>query len=346
MVETTATLLRVHDWERLYENNRSREMKRTNWFPMPNDLSADSYVELLAHSAGAAHLGVWTAVLMVASRAKPRGCLTREDGRPHTTESLARVMRLPEQLVKDAIQRLLEIGLLEGLNNKFRRAKGLSSHSTASRPHSPAGESQEGASEGNGTEHHHQEEKRKEKEQQRKEPDGTERAGEGSTTEHSNARSGVGPDFPKKADDEAEKPEGTYASPEEELKAIYQSKTGEPITIAVLDAIRVNLECARVSIDDFLVEVRKHVKNEWRNPAGFLRDLSQRFRAKTRLAGSPVTAAEAEEKNYRCQFCGSRVRGEGAILDATGKPVPCRCASPEYIARQRERGVFAGESPQ
>src|SRR6266852_5538283 len=80
MAERAERLLRVRDWDRLYENNRSREMKRTNWFPMPNDLSADSYVELLAHPQGAAHLGVWTAVLMVASRTKPRGCLTREDG--------------------------------------------------------------------------------------------------------------------------------------------------------------------------------------------------------------------------------------------------------------------------
>ena len=113
--------MRVQDWDRLYENNRSSEMKNTHWFPMPNDPSADSYVELLNHPEGWAHLGVWTGLLMVASRAKPRGSLVREDGRPHSTESLARVMRQPETLVKTAVDRLLEMGVLETGANKPRR---------------------------------------------------------------------------------------------------------------------------------------------------------------------------------------------------------------------------------
>ena len=83
MKEQRQPIIRVRDWEPRYENNRSREMKDTRWFPMPNDLSADSYVELLAHPDGPAHLGVWTGLLMVASRAKPRGSLVRDDGRPH-----------------------------------------------------------------------------------------------------------------------------------------------------------------------------------------------------------------------------------------------------------------------
>jgi hypothetical protein len=61
-------LLRVRDWNTLYENSRSREIDRLKWFPVPNDLSADSYVELVAHEDGSAHLGVWIALLMVASR--------------------------------------------------------------------------------------------------------------------------------------------------------------------------------------------------------------------------------------------------------------------------------------
>jgi hypothetical protein len=347
MNETGPSLLQVRNWDQLFENNRSRDMKRTNWFPAPNDLSADGYVELVGHQEGAAHLGVWYSILMVASRARPRrGLLLKDDGRPHTAESLASVTRLHETVVMEAIRRLLEIGLLEIVDLDAPETSNLPPHPRAGTPQDAAAQPQEGVVEGKGTEHHHQEKKRKGKERQGTEPVGTERADERSKTEDSDTRSGFGSDFPQKGDDEAENPEGTYASPEEELKAIYQSKTGEPITIALLDAIRVNLECGRVSMGDFLVEVRKHVRNEWRNPPGFLRDFSQRFRAKTRLAGAPVTAAEAEEKNYRCEFCGSRIRGEGVILDANGKMAPCSCASPEYIARQRERGVFAGESPQ
>ena len=143
----------------------------------------------------------------------------------------------------------------------------------------------------------------------------------------------------QKGDDADEDPEVAYASPEDELKAIYLAKAGEPITIAVLDAIRVNLELNRVSTHDFIAEVRKHTANEWRNPAGFLRDLSKRFRAKTRAAADPVTAAEDQARKYQCPICHSKTPGEGAVL-IDGKSVPCSCASPEYIARQRERSVF------
>ena len=67
MKEPNTPMLRVPDWDRLYENNRSRDMKRTGWFPVPNDLSANSYVELVSHDDGPAHFGTWVALLMVAS---------------------------------------------------------------------------------------------------------------------------------------------------------------------------------------------------------------------------------------------------------------------------------------
>jgi hypothetical protein len=75
MNESAVPLLRVRDWSGNHENNRSRELKRMLWVSVPNDLSADSYVELVSHEDGAAHLGVWIALLMVASRARPRGSL-------------------------------------------------------------------------------------------------------------------------------------------------------------------------------------------------------------------------------------------------------------------------------
>src|ERR1700693_2981185 len=105
MSGSAAPMMRVRDWDAIYENNRSREMKRTRWFPAPNDLSADGYVEIVGHEQGAAHFGVWNAVLMVASRAKPRrGLLVKDDGRAHTEESLARVTRVPVTVVSDALK--------------------------------------------------------------------------------------------------------------------------------------------------------------------------------------------------------------------------------------------------
>jgi hypothetical protein len=150
---------------------------------------------------------------------------------------------------------------------------------------------------------------------------------------------------PSHRPDDEEKPTPVYASPEDELKAIYLAKAGEPITIDLLTAIRGDLELSGVSFGAFLVEVKKHSANEWRNPAGFLRDRAKRFRAKTRPATAPVTAAEAEESSYQCPICRSRDRGGGAQLIA-GKIVACSCATPEYIARQRERGILIEDCPQ
>ncbi|HWZ34212.1 MAG TPA: hypothetical protein VNX18_22895 [Bryobacteraceae bacterium] len=131
------------------------------------------------------------------------------------------------------------------------------------------------------------------------------------------------------------------------MKAIYLAKAGEQITVAVLDAIRVSLELNRVTMGEFVSAVRTHhLAGSWDNPAGLLRYLSKNFLAKSQPASEPVTAAEAEEKNYRCQSCGSRVRGEGAVLGPNGTAIPCQCASQEYIARQRARSVFVEERQQ
>jgi len=78
--------------------------------------------------------------------------------------------------------------------------------------------------------------------------------------------------------------------------------------------LRVNLELSGVNLDDFVVEVRKHTENRWKNPPGFLRDLSKRFHAKTRAAAKPVTMAEASLRDYQCPRCFSKKPGIGPRL--------------------------------
>jgi len=336
MKEPNLTMLRVRDWDANHENNRSRELKRMLWVSVPNDLSSDSFVELVSHEDGPAHLGVWMALLMVASRAKLRGFLVSGNGHPHTPESLARLTRLPQAVVSNAIERLLAIGLLENGEGKSHRENKLPPHPGAGTPRDTAGKPQASALEGNGREHHHQEGNGKERK-------GTESAGDEIKPERSVAGSGTQP-FPRTVDDE-EKPGESYASPEDELKAIYQAKAGTPITIEVLSAILENLELTGVGTGEFVAAVKEsHIQNDWRNPAGFLRDFSKRFRSKTRVAAPAVTAAEAEARDYQCQICHSKTPGVGAVL-VDGKEVPCSCASAEYIARHRARGIFAREEP-
>jgi len=233
--------------------------------------------------------------------------------------------------------RLLEIGLLEFDAGKPPKKSTLRPHPGAGIPQDPAGKPQEGAVEGKGTEHHHQEGNGREK-------NGTERADDERKPAHSGAGSSAD-FFLRGADDEAKPPE-VYASPEDELKAIFLTKAGASITVDVLDSIRLNLELNRVTMTEFVSGLRSHLAGNWKNPAGFIRSLSKKFRSKSQTASDPVTAAEAEERSYRCESCGSRVRGEGAILTPDGKPAPCECATQEYIARQRARGVFAGDQSQ
>lgn len=340
-------LLCVRDWDTLYENNRSRELTRTTWVPVPNDLSADWYVELASHEEGAAHFGVWNAILMVASRCSPRGLLRREDGRPHTSESLARMARLPQAVVEATLARAIEFGLLETLGSKPRKKNELPSHPGAAKPQQAAPTSHQGAAEGKGIEHHHQKGKRRENEVKRTEPPGTEAPGVESSPAGSVAAIGSGSSSPKNADDDSDdQSPAEYASPEDDLKAIYLAKAREHMTIDLLDAIRMNLECAGVGMSDFVALVKKHSRGNWNNPPGLVRYLSQTFSAKIRPTGAPVTAAEAAAKNYRCEICFSRIPGEGVRQGPDGTFIPCTCAGPEYIAHLQERGVFGRETAQ
>lgn len=114
-------ILRIKGWEKKYENNRTRQIDNLDWVPVPNKLDGDGYTLLLDHKHGAAHLGAWYVILAVASRRPKelRGTLTRDCGKPHDPDSLARISRIPSSIFKEALPRLLspEIGWLEQSEN-------------------------------------------------------------------------------------------------------------------------------------------------------------------------------------------------------------------------------------
>jgi hypothetical protein len=124
----TDPILRVVKWDEIYENNRTRELKAMEWVPIPNKMDGDGYTELLDHPNGAAHFGVWIALVEIASKCKPRGTLLRKipqegavipqegaDGffAAHNSGSLARISRIPRALFDEAIPRLKVIGWIE-----------------------------------------------------------------------------------------------------------------------------------------------------------------------------------------------------------------------------------------
>ena len=108
--------LRIKDWAEHYEINRTRELKYCRWVPVSNDLSNLGSVTLVTHTDGAAHFGVWMALVELASTCVPRGSFVKS-GRPMTLESIALVIRMPLTLLEEAVERLRseQIGWLEFL---------------------------------------------------------------------------------------------------------------------------------------------------------------------------------------------------------------------------------------
>jgi len=108
----------IKDWDDIYENNRTRTMKRMQWVPIPNRHDGDGFTTLVSHENGAAHLGVWLVVLQLASRSKLRGALLRDEKRVHDEASMSRITRLPTELIAETLTRLSseDIGWIEKLD--------------------------------------------------------------------------------------------------------------------------------------------------------------------------------------------------------------------------------------
>lgn len=97
-------LYRIKNWEKVYENNRTRELKQLAWVPIPNNHDGDGYTLLVGRENGGAFLGGWVALVQVASKCDPRGTLLRRSGIPHDPASLSRITRLPEKLFVDVLK--------------------------------------------------------------------------------------------------------------------------------------------------------------------------------------------------------------------------------------------------
>jgi hypothetical protein len=106
-------LYRIVDWDTIFENNRTRELKRLDWIPVPNKHDTDGYTELLDHPNGTAHYGAWLLMAQVASKCDPRGTLLREGQIPHTPQTIARRSHSSAAVIEEAIPRLLKIRWLE-----------------------------------------------------------------------------------------------------------------------------------------------------------------------------------------------------------------------------------------
>lgn len=150
-----ARILRIRNWDENFENNRTRELKKMDWVPVPTKQDGDGYTELVSHENGAAHLGAWLAIVEVAAKCDPRGTLLRESGKPHDSASLSRISRLPASVFEEVIPRLLTIGWLETQDEPANEVTEIPQEAAAPAPQEGAASrarEERNGTEGNGTE--------------------------------------------------------------------------------------------------------------------------------------------------------------------------------------------------
>lgn len=80
---------RIRDWKKHFENNRTRELKKMDWVPVPNKHDGEGYLTIMGEKDGMIIYAAWHLILQVASKCEPRGTLLRDSGTPHTARSIA-----------------------------------------------------------------------------------------------------------------------------------------------------------------------------------------------------------------------------------------------------------------
>lgn len=143
----------IRDWNKNFENNKSRILRRLDWVPFPNKMDGAGYTRLLDHAGGPAHYGVWCAVVLIASRCDIRGTLLK-DGEPLTAEDIARIARMPLGTVQFALQRLVgEVRWMDEVEPPQNQQHGTKCQNPAPQCQNPAHEGK--GMEGNRTEEEH-----------------------------------------------------------------------------------------------------------------------------------------------------------------------------------------------
>ena len=97
-------MYRIRDWDKIFEINRTREVKFCRWVAMPNRHDTAGYRALVSRPDGPALYGTWCVLVQIASRCFPRGSLIRDDGTPHTPESLAFKSGFPAELIRQCLE--------------------------------------------------------------------------------------------------------------------------------------------------------------------------------------------------------------------------------------------------
>ena len=93
----------IRNWNRHFENNRSRQIEALRWVPIPARHDGEKYMTLMDHPDAHKIFSAWVLMVQVAAQCDPRGKLLRFDGQPHTPASLSVRTRAPAEWFEIAL---------------------------------------------------------------------------------------------------------------------------------------------------------------------------------------------------------------------------------------------------
>ena len=107
----------IIDWNKHYENNRSRQVERLQWVSLPNRHDGEGYSIIMADERAAEVFTAWILLIQVASKCNPRGSLVRDDGTPMSLRAISLKTRGDLKWFEYAIPKLLEVGWIQPLTS-------------------------------------------------------------------------------------------------------------------------------------------------------------------------------------------------------------------------------------
>lgn len=114
---------RIVGWADNFETAENRKLRHLTWVKLPTKQEGDGFTALMGdHPNGCAHFGAWTALVQLAAKCSCRGVLIRSLGSrvvPHDLTTICRITRVPIEVLKEAIPRLVEIGWLEEIDASY-----------------------------------------------------------------------------------------------------------------------------------------------------------------------------------------------------------------------------------
>lgn len=102
---------RIKNWDQIYENNRTRELKTLLWLALPIKLNGDGYTMIMEEhngQKGPAIFGAWIALVEIAANCNPRGTLIRSNGEPHSSRTIMRQSRIDLAVIDSMLEFCLQ----------------------------------------------------------------------------------------------------------------------------------------------------------------------------------------------------------------------------------------------